>query len=276
MIIHYLMIKYFLTYNGEVLRAVDYEMSRGCVFTCSYCVETIIQNYYSVAENKRGVLQKPKEYLRNKSANRIFSELSNLNKKFNVKLIRCQDTNFLTINKNVLKELSDLLNDSELDIRLYIETRPEGINEFSIELLKKLKVDGVGMGLEVSTEGFREESLNRYASQEKIIRAFDLLKSAGIKRTAYNIIGLPNQDEKMIIDTIKFNAKISPDNITVAYYSPYYGTSEQKKSNIVGDFSDYEHNVDGQIRSVTKSDKISLDKLNYYKSNFVNLVNSEK
>ena len=104
------------------------------------------------------------------------------------------------------------------------------------------------MGLEVSTEGFREESLNRYASQEKIIRAFDLLKSAGIKRTAYNIIGLPNQDEKMIIDTIKFNAKFPPDNITVAYYSPYYGTSEQKKSNIVGDFSDYEHNVDYQIR----------------------------
>ena len=62
------------------------------------------------------------------------------------------------------------------------------------------------MGLEVSTEGFREESLNRYASQEKIIRAFDLLKSAGIKGH-YNIIGLPNQDEKMIIDTIKFNAK---------------------------------------------------------------------
>ena len=267
---------FFRPYNGEVIRAVDYEMSRGCVFTCSYCVETIIQNYYSVAENKRGVLQKPKQYLRNKSANRIFSELSNLNKKFNVKLIRCQDTNFLTINKSVLKELSDILNNSELDIKLYIETRPEGINEFSIELLKKLKVDGVGMGLEVSTEGFREESLNRYASQEKIIRAFDLLKSAGIKRTAYNIIGLPNQDEKMIIDTIKFNAKISPDNITVAYYSPYYGTSEQKKSNIVGDFSDYEHNVDGQIRSVTKSDKISLDKLNYYKSNFVNLVNSEK
>ena len=47
-----------------------------------------------------------------------------------------------------------------------------------------------------------------------------------------------------------------PRHITVAYYSPYYGTSEQK-SNIVGDF-DYEHNVDGQIRSVTKSDKISL------------------
>ena len=31
-----------------------------------------------------------------------------------------------------------------------------------------------------------------------------------------------------------------------------------------------------KLGSVTKSDKISLDKLNYYKSNFVNLVNSEK
>ena len=77
-------------------------MSRGCVFTCSYCVETIIQNYYSVAENKRGVLQKPKEYLRNKSANRIFSELSNLNKKFNVKLLDAK-IQILTIKKMFLK-----------------------------------------------------------------------------------------------------------------------------------------------------------------------------
>ena len=33
-------------YNGEVVRAVDYELSRGCIYSCSYCVETIIQKYY--------------------------------------------------------------------------------------------------------------------------------------------------------------------------------------------------------------------------------------
>ena len=55
---------FFRPYNGEVLRAVDYEMSRGCVFTCSYCVETIIQNYYSVAENKKGCFTKTKRILK--------------------------------------------------------------------------------------------------------------------------------------------------------------------------------------------------------------------
>ena len=44
---------------------------------------------------------------------------------------------------------------SNLEIKLYIETRPEGINEKSIDLLKKLKVDGVGMGVELADEKFR-------------------------------------------------------------------------------------------------------------------------
>jgi len=259
-------------YNGKILRAIDYEMSRGCVFTCSYCVETIIQKYYEADSSKRGVLLNPKKYLRNKSAKRIFDEISFLNKEFHIELFRCQDTNFLTIDRKVLEELSELIDNSNLQIILYIETRSEGINEYTVKLLKKLKVDGIGMGLEVSTEGFRENSLNRFASQSKIIKTYELLKNNNIKRTAYNIIGLPNQTEDMIKDTIKFNAFLKPDNVTVAYYSPYYGTLEQQKSNDLGDFDDYEFDVDGQIRTLSKSKNISAEKLNYYKKNFVHLV----
>ena len=36
----------------------------------------------------------------------------------------------------------------------------------------------------------------RFASTSKIVNAFKLLKEAGIKRTSYNIIGLPEQDEE--------------------------------------------------------------------------------
>ena len=136
-------------------------------------------------------MQSPKKYLRNKSAKRIFDEINDLNRKLQIKLFRCQDTNFLTIDRNVLTELSDLIDSSNLDIMFYIETRPEGINEYTIQLLKKLKVDGVGMGIEIAAEGFREESLNRYASHDKIVKAFQLLKDNNIKRTAYNIVGLP-------------------------------------------------------------------------------------
>lgn len=264
---------FYRAYNGKVVKAVDYELSRGCVYACSYCVETTIQRYYGFNETtKAGVLKNAPSYLRNKSAKRIFEEINYLYEKFGVTLIRCQDTNFLTINADVLNQLATMLNESNLPIIMYVETRPEGINTSSIELLKKLKVDGVGMGVEISSEEFRKTDLNRFPSQEKIIEAFKLLKNAGIKRTAYNIIGLPNETEEMIIDTIKFNQKLEPDNITVAFYSPYLGTDSEVKSKKIGDFNNYEFDVDNQLRTVTKSHGVEKKKLEFYKNNFSRLV----
>jgi radical SAM superfamily enzyme YgiQ (UPF0313 family) len=172
----------------------------------------------------------------------------------------------------VLTELADLMDNSDLNLKMYIETRPEGINPDTIKLLKRLKVDGIGMGVEVSTESFRKSNLNRFASQEKIISDFRLLKQTGIKRTAYNIIGLPEQDEAMILETIKFNQLLDPDNITVAFYSPYLGTREQIKSKEMNYFDDYEYDVDGQLRSLSKSTLVSKELLAFYKKYFVQLV----
>jgi len=261
---------FFRPYNGKVLKAADVEFSRGCPYTCSYCVETVIQNYYGFEKiGGNGVLKDASKYLRNKSAQRIFDEIKNLHINFGVTLFRCQDTNFLSNNRTVLNQLADLIQDNKLDIMLYIETRPETINEKNIDLLKRLKVDGVGMGLELASESFRKSSLNRFPSQEKIIRAFKLLKEAGIKRTTYNILGLPNETEDMIKETIEFNHLLQPDNMTVSFFSPYLGTPEQKKAELTGDFSSYEFNMDDQVRTVSKSKSIDKKLLEFYKDNFV-------
>ncbi len=261
-------------YNGEVIRAVDFEISRGCIYSCAYCVETVIQDYYGFREiNKSGAIKNFKSYLRNKSENVIFEEIKFLSENYSIKLFRFQDTNFLTIDRSTLVALADLIDDSSLDIILYIETRPEGINHSSVELLKKLKVDGVGMGVELSSQDFRESELNRFADHKKIIDAFKMLKENNIRSTAYNVIGFPNQDEDSILNTIEFNKVLKPDNITVAYYSPYYGTQQQKKSFDIGLFNDYEQDVDGQLRSVNrKNNTLSKEKLDYYKKNFYELV----
>ena len=83
-------------------------------------------------------------------------------------------------------------------------------------------------GIELSSQDFRESELNRFVDQDKIINAFKILRQHNIKRTAYNVIGFPEQTEKNILDTIEFNKLLDPDNITVAYYSPYLGTMSQK------------------------------------------------
>ena len=255
-------------YNGKVIRAIDYEISRGCIYTCSYCVETVIQKYYDLDKhNANGSLLKPKNYLRNKSAKKIFEEINYIVANHQIELFRCQDTNFLTIDRSTLIELGELIDKSNLEIKLYIETRPEGINEKSIELLKKLKVDGIGMGIEMSDDTFRKGTLNRYVNQEKIIRAFDLLEKNNIKRTAYNIIGLPDQTEDSIVSTIEFNIKLNPDVSSVAYYSVYSGTNlgDRNKNNYDGDLK----NMDAQIRSkIINHSKIDKNLFQFYKENF--------
>ena len=263
-------------YNGRVVRAVDYELSRGCIYACEYCVETVIQSYYGFDEvvPGSGTIRNSRKYLRHKTAERIFFEMSQLHNELGIELFRCQDTNFLTIDKATLNELSDMISNSNLKIILYIETRPEGINNSSLKLLKKLKVDGVGMGVEVSTQDFREEKLKRFANQEKIIKAFKLLRENGIKRTAYNIIGLPEQDESSILDTIRFNRLLQPDNMTVAFYSPYIGTAQQQRGNELGYFDDYEYHVDSALRSLSQHSLVDVEKLKFYKKNFVNFVNN--
>ena len=244
-------------------------MSRGCIYACEYCVETVIQRYYGFSDiSKRGSILRANDYLRNKSAKKIYSEIKYLHDEFNIELFRCQDTNFLTIDRKVLIELGNLIQSNNLRIKLYIETRPEGINKKSIELLKRLKVDGIGMGVELSGDAFREDKLGRFASTNKIVEAFKLLKEANIKRTSYNIIGLPEQNEDSILSTIEFNRILDPDNATVAFYSPYIGTAQQIKSQEMGYFDDYEFEVDGQLRTLSKDSMLDSKTLEFYKEKF--------
>jgi radical SAM superfamily enzyme YgiQ (UPF0313 family) len=261
-------------YNGKIVKAVDYELSRGCIYSCNYCVETIIQKYYNfnTFSKSTGAIKNFKSYLRHKSSKTVFGELRFLNKQLKVELIRCQDTNFLTNDRKILQDIANKIRKSDLNIKLYIETRPEGINKKSIELLKDLKVDGIGMGVELADAKFREDSLNRFTNHEKIITAFKMLRKYGIKRTAYNIIGLPNQNEESILETIKFNKILDPDNITVQFYSPYKGTKQQIIGKEQGIFDDYEFDVDSALRSKTKDQELNLEVLEKYKKNFVDLV----
>jgi anaerobic magnesium-protoporphyrin IX monomethyl ester cyclase len=261
-------------YNGSIVKAVDYEISRGCIYTCGYCVETVIQNYYNFnSKNKRGALLNAKSYLRNKSPKKILEEILYLYNQYNIELFRLQDTNFLTIDRNVLKDLSDLISNQKINIKLYIETRAEGINQGTIELLKKLKVDGVGMGVELSDEKFREQDLNRFVDHKKITKAFHLLRKNFINTTAYNIIGLPNQDEESIINTIKFNIKLNPNVSSVAYFSPYMGTDLELKSK--GIFSEHPDKMDAQLRTKVKNGSIDFKILEFYKNNFNFLISNK-
>jgi radical SAM superfamily enzyme YgiQ (UPF0313 family) len=114
--------------------------------------------------------------------------------------------------------------------------------------------------------------LNRFSDQGAIERAFQLLREAGIRRTAYNIVGIPDQTEESVLETVEFNRKLDPDNVTVAFYSPYLGTEQQRLGTEKEYFLDYEFDLDSQLRTMTRHSVLSASMLSFYKRNFVRLV----
>ncbi len=249
----------YRAYNGNVYKAVDYEMSRGCPHTCSYCVESVIQKYYGFnKKTDKGNLIDAKRYFRFKKSETIVEEIKTLYSEFGVTYIRCQDTNFLSISRKTLVEVAEGI--KYLPVFLYIETRPDTITKNNVELLKKLKVDGVGMGLEVSADWFRTSSLNRFVDQQKIKNAVKLLTDYGIKSTTYNIIGLEGQTEEMLIDTINFNRILKPTNVSTSFYSPFIGTPMAKDT-------EYLFNLDEDY-SINAVFTLQKKKLEFYRKYF--------
>lgn len=211
-------------YHGNLVKAVDYELSRGCPFSCAYCVETIIQKHYDSTEtNSRSILKDLGSYFVKKNVVKAFEELLQL-KEIGVDFIRFQDTNFMSLGIGYINELSDLLKTRSVSFDMYIETRPESLNTKAVDAIRKLGVVGVGMGLETASQNKRSNSLSRYCDTTAIVKAFELLRTANISRTSYNMIGLPGETAEDLINTILLNRRLEPDDITCAFYTPYTGT----------------------------------------------------
>jgi anaerobic magnesium-protoporphyrin IX monomethyl ester cyclase len=207
-------------YHGDIVRAVDYEFSRGCPYSCAYCIETSIQNHYIESGLRKTRFT---NYFVKKDVSSAVQELLKLSQ-LGISFIRVQDTNFMSLGLEYLEKLADALLLLNITFRFYIETRPETIDSRSAPLLARLGVCGVGMGLETASDQIRSNHLKRYCNRDRIASAFKHLRNNNICRTSYNMIGLPGETSTSIIDTILFNRTLEPDDVTCAFFTPYAGT----------------------------------------------------
>ena len=79
-------------------------------------------------------------------------------------------------------------------------------------------------------------------------------------------------DQPFIVDTIKLNIRLNPDNITVAFYSPFIGTDLQRSSAREGLFEEYARGSDSQLRSCSVEGDDQTDMLEFFKRHFSELV----
>lgn len=198
---------------GKLYKMASIEMSRGCPYECTYCVNKKMKEIYK----DKG------SYHREKSVDRTIEEILFLRDKYKVNMVRFWDECFLFMSKKRLMEFYEKYT-NYVRLPFLIYCRATHVREENIKVLKKAGCATIAIGIETGSPQIRENMLNRKMSNEKIIAAFDAIRKEGIRVSSYNMLGIPGETRKHIFQTIELNRKCKPASSSVVFLNPYPGT----------------------------------------------------
>lgn len=240
---------------------IGLESTRGCPYSCTYCMNSHLRNIYKDVEGR---------FYREKSAQRVIEEAILAKEKLCVDYIQFVDDNFVGSTKR-LEELSMRVPE-EVGLPLSVQASADKINEKTIKLLAEMGVVRIEIGIETGNETYRREILNKQVSDEQIVRAFNLTKEYGIDTMAYYMIGLPMEKRHFIDQTIKFNEWIKPDTCFVSTFFPFPGTPLYDAVMAKGLVENYDFLPDFYHNSILKFDDLASDEFESLRKQFSNVV----
>lgn len=194
-------------------RRGTFEMSRGCPYACTYCINPSLRNIY------RG----KGKYYRERSIERIIEEIVHYRDKYNFNMVYFIDESFLAKKPETIRALSKIYRE-KVNLPFTLMVRPEGVTKERALIVKNAGCCLLAIGIESGDEEYRREILNRRMSQEQIVNAFKIAKEAGLTTYSFNMVGLPYKNRRMVFDTINLNRKVKPDAIQVTMFYPFPGT----------------------------------------------------
>ncbi|MEW6201687.1 MAG: radical SAM protein [bacterium] len=187
--------------------------SRGCPFQCSYCINRTMRQLYS----------NQVRYVRFKGIPRIISEIKQL-LKFHPKtkyLVFYDDT--FILNRRWFCDFAEIYT-REIGLPYMCTGHIEVIDEERAGRLKSSGCARLWIGVESGNDFIRQKILKRPVSAEKIINAFNILRTHRITTHVFNMVGIPYENKARILDTIKLNSRIKPQGMQVTVFYPYPGT----------------------------------------------------
>ncbi|MFH1537894.1 MAG: radical SAM protein [bacterium] len=187
--------------------------SRGCPFQCSYCVNRLLRGLYPNREH----------YVRYKSVPRVMEEIRQVLEHYpKTKYVVFNDDTFI-LKREWFRDFVEIYK-KEIGLPYMCTGHVEVVDEERAALLKSSGCAKLWIGVGSGNELIRKKVLKRAASNEKILNAFRILHSHGIKTHVFNMVGIPHENKQRILDTIKLNAKIKSQGVQVTVFYPYPGT----------------------------------------------------
>lgn len=203
-------------------------MSRGCLFSCTYCGNSQFRNVYP---NR-------KKFARFRSPENSILYLKTLLEKHpNIKYLNFRDAIF-----NMYPDWFDQfieLYKKEIGLPFTCNLRFDVMDEETVRRMKEAGCYTIDIGVESGDYEIRTKYLKRIMTDEQMINASEWFHKYGVTVLTYNIVGLPYEDLHKALKTIKLNARLKSDRIIPNIFYPYPMTELHRIAKEAGFVPDY-------------------------------------
>lgn len=207
-----------LSLDGYSLPLVDkryviVETSRGCPYTCDFCVAPIHQGHK----------------FRERSAKSLVDEIERSHRELGVEFFYLWgDT--VTLNVKSFSAFCDELIARNLPIQWFGNARADNLTDPAfVHRLKRAGCWMLALGIESESDEVRKDMVKRLERQ-KITAAFRNMREAGIKSFAFFIFGYPGETPETMAHTVDYAIDLDPDFANFYPAVPYPGTALYDKA----------------------------------------------
>jgi len=185
--------------------------SLGCPYHCVFCSPLLRHSI-------------DKTY-RLHSIDYVIRQIRYYKDRFGVVTFSMEDDIF-SVNEDRTKYLCDAL--ATLKIKWVVDgARVDTLSEVLLRRMKKAGCYGVGVGIESGSQSVLD-GLGKRQLKNNIKECALNIKRMGMLLVGYIMIGVPNETEKDLKDTIQFADEIRPHILYVHYFMPYPGSEAYK------------------------------------------------
>ena len=231
------------------------ESSRGCPYSCDFCVAPIHQGHK----------------FRERSAKSLVDEMERGYREFGLKFFYLWgDT--VTLNVKTFSAFCEELISRKLPIQWFGNARADNLTDPAF--VKRLRQAGcwmLALGIETESEETRKDMMKRLEG-EKIRKALANMRAAGIKSFGFFILGYPGDTKESLERTIDYAISLDPDFANFYPAVPYPGTDLYEKAKREGllaseDWSRREYSY-YQLRGNGLDEAVVFDAINRGKRRF--------
>jgi radical SAM superfamily enzyme YgiQ (UPF0313 family) len=196
----------------ENTRYLMVETSRGCPYSCDFCVAPVIHGHK----------------FRERDAVALVDEIEDGKRRFGIDhFYLWGDT--VTLNAKSFSRFCDELIARKLGVRWFGNGRADNLTDAGF--VAKLSASGcwmLSLGIESESDEVRRDMMKKL-EREKIRLAIQNLRAAGIKSFGFFIFGYPGDTPESIERTARYAREIDPDFANFYPAVPYPGTQMHEK-----------------------------------------------